>query len=491
MIMKEYKNAIWNKYKGKFNRVEKFHLAFIICSVILTFGLSNWFFSETVRDLEEQRAHELVQTSKHTAFHFRNFLTQRLDWMSMFAVSACMSEDTDEEWWEFLEEQETEVSRLGIADKDGILHFGDHQRRDVGDKDYFEHAIAGEAYVSRLNLDEMNESDSIALAVPMAGVDGEIIGVVVMEYATLALGEYVQDFYDDDWMQYGANLIIDSQGQLIAPPEGMEEYDTIFDFLEDMKLEKGHSLELMKKNMANEKSGGFLYYNNGERRRLHYMPLGFNDWTVVSIGAMKKYLALLESVEQRNLVLSVVYVVILLLDILAASNIIRSKMARINKLKRDLLTGVYRRREGEKIIEAAFHDKGKRKVWGCLFLDVDDFKVINDTQGHDAGDEVLSTLGGILKSCVRSQDIIYRYGGDEFVIWLFGNGGEKEITEIGQRIQTRMYQKSQIKLSMGGAMVCDADHDFKDVLTRVDEAVYVAKHHGKNELMLYENIVRG
>lgn len=486
--MKKYTNIILNKYRGKFNKREKFNLSFIILSIVLTLVVSNWFFSQTVEDLEEQRSYELIQSSKHAAFHFRQFLDQKLEWMSMFAFSSSLSENTDEEWWQFLKENELEKSRIGITDSKGMLYYGDHQKKDVHEKEYFKEAIRGKNYISPLNLREMNSRNSIILSVPIKNKEKNIVGTVVMEYTILALGENIQNYYDNDWTQYGSNMIIDAEGRLVAPPKGMENYESIYDFLEIMEYKQNDSLDEMKRNVKNEKSGIFLYYHNGERRRVHYMPLDYNGWTVVSIGAMKKYLVILEKIEQRNWIILVVYITILLLDIVAASDIVRSKMERINKLKRDLLTGVYRRREGEKLIDSIFHEKREHKIWGCLFIDVDNFKKINDTMGHETGDEVLSALGEVMKSSVRSQDIIYRYGGDEFVIWLIGNGGRKELIEAGQRIQSGMYKRCQINLSIGGTMVSETEHSFEDVIMRADASVYEAKNRGKNEIVLYENM---
>lgn len=408
--MKRYKERILNKYRGKFSEKEKLSLLVIIVSILLTFTVSRWFFLETINDLENQRKYELIQTSKHTVYHFKSFLEQKMEWMSMVAVSASMSEESDEMWWDFLKQQTSEESRMGIVDKRGTMHFGDHQKKDVREKEYFKRAIAGESYVSMMNPKEMNGEDSIVLSVPMKGIDGDIAGVIVVEYTTRALGDYIQE-YEGEWIQYGANMVIDDDGRIVASPEGMEKYDTIWDFFQRMELENTASVEKMKQNIIEEKPGDFLYYNHGKRRRLHYMPAEVNGWTVVSIGAMKKYLSILERIEQRNWISTCIYIFIILVDVVAASYIIYSKMKRINKLKKDLLTGVYRRREGEKIVEAVFSEKHGRRIWGCLFIDVDDFKNINDTLGHDAGDEVLSTLGTVLNSCVRPEDIVYRYGG--------------------------------------------------------------------------------
>ena len=107
------------------------------------------------------------------------------------------------------------------------------------------------------------------------------------------------------------------------------------------------------------------------------------------------------------------------------------------KASHDPLTGLYNRDALDNILKAEIMKaKLSKKVLSVIFLDLDNFKAINDSYGHQYGDEVLRKVGEILRSSVRKGDIVARYGGDEFVILLHSKT-ELEPEKVAERIKTR------------------------------------------------------
>lgn len=483
------KRKIKHTQTDKLSHKEMFNWFLVVLVLLATIVSITIYGHVNSRKIEEQRERELIKISNNTTHFFRNFVDNKLDWMRMFAKAVSISEQVDtQEWRKLLQREHSFYYQLGIADRSGQIYYGNQKQKNVSDKEYFKRAIKGEAYISRLQKSKLNENDSIILAVPIQNLRGGIDGVVAMEYSTRILGEYINDL-DTEWEEYGANMIINRYGELIAPYSGMEECNNIFEIFYERRPEDKACLKQMKKDIKNNQSGIFHYYNQKNlRRTLYYQPLGINDWTMVSIGAMKENLATLQFIERINLLFSILFACIILLGTLATRNIYLCRTQRINNMKVDQLTNIYRREIGEGYVQSAFKDNSHNVFYGCLFLDIDDFKNVNDTYGHEKGDEILTALGDILLSSSQKNDIVYRYGGDEFCIWLFGNGDAKELLTIGHHILSKAEAQETIHLSIGATCINQSEHDMQAVLKRADAASYAAKKQGKNQIVLYENI---
>ena len=134
--------------------------------------------------------------------------------------------------------------------------------------------------------------------------------------------------------------------------------------------------------------------------------------------------------------------------------------------------------------------QGKQKSFGLMLIDIDHFKRINDTFGHQAGDDVLLSIAKALKECVRPEDFVGRLGGDEFVIIL--DGLTKQNADlVGTRIRStvELYdfsiansgQSTVVTMSMGLAVV-RKDDDAATLYDRADKALYKSKELGRNRL---------
>ena len=124
-----------------------------------------------------------------------------------------------------------------------------------------------------------------------------------------------------------------------------------------------------------------------------------------------------------------------------------------------------------------------------IYLDIDDFRNFNNTYGHHAGDEVLKSCANIIKNCIRSSDIAYRYGGEELVV-ILGGCTKKDAARIGQSIveNIRNYDNtpySKMTISAGVASMPDDAQSFDQLIKASDSALLKAKNQGKDQLVVF------
>ena len=166
-------------------------------------------------------------------------------------------------------------------------------------------------------------------------------------------------------------------------------------------------------------------------------------------------------------------------------------------VRRDGLTGLYNRRYLDEFLDHAFNDAtASNKPLSIAFADLDKFKHVNDTFGHQVGDQILQTTANILKASVRSDDIVARYGGEEFILVLPGTDFAL-VKVICERI-VKAFQDTQHDVGTGEDLVVTismgmATHGGKHTFARVDEfvraadkALYTAKLQGRNRSVPFD-----
>ena len=171
-----------------------------------------------------------------------------------------------------------------------------------------------------------------------------------------------------------------------------------------------------------------------------------------------------------------------------SSNIqLNQRLAQMEKLALlDSLTGLANRRYLESIMRSRMEEL-RRNNWpfGVLFIDIDNFKSVNDKYGHEIGDQVIKMTSRTLDASSRYFDVVGRWGGEEFVA-VIANAEEKELFDVGERMRSLVEHSMLsapeylfVTVSIGGAQAVP-DDTIESLVKRADEKLYQAKHSGKN-----------
>ncbi len=161
---------------------------------------------------------------------------------------------------------------------------------------------------------------------------------------------------------------------------------------------------------------------------------------------------------------------------------------------RDAMTGLNNRRFLEEYVDTLIASARRRQVsLAIMLLDLDYFKVVNDTYGHDAGDTVLKALSGVLKQSVRASDMVIRFGGEEFLIVLQDateDGAAKVAENIRSAVEKLKIQVAgamlQKTISIGMAMFPGDSETFWQTVKFADVALYRAKEQGRNRVVRFQ-----
>lgn len=160
----------------------------------------------------------------------------------------------------------------------------------------------------------------------------------------------------------------------------------------------------------------------------------------------------------------------------------------------DSLTGIPNRSLlSDRMLLAMAQSRRHKTLLAVCYLDLDDFKPINDACGHDVGDQVLIEVAQRLEGCLRGGDTVARIGGDEFVLLLQGFASFKECSETVARILKSICQpmafgvnELSISASLGVTLYPDDDTSPDTLLRHADQAMYLAKRSGRNRFHLYD-----
>ncbi len=283
----------------------------------------------------------------------------------------------------------------------------------------------------------------------------------------------------------------------------------MYDFIGSLDIKNGHTQSSLRENMEKGETTLLKYIVNNEERTAVMARVPNTPWVIVSIVQNQVAINMLQDIQEATIIFSLVLAVIFLIYFTSmnfiANNIQNDLVKALENSKllsnslqtsveTDILTRTYSRATiTEKITDEINRAKQLNLVHAMLIIDVDNFKAINDTYGHQTGDLYLQELVSAVKSSLRAGDIIGRLGGDEFAVMLCNVGSIQNTKNALERIFDKVksitikeVELDNVGLSAGVVMVPSHGDTYQDLNLKADKALYKAKNAGKNRWMIHE-----
>ncbi|MEW8615979.1 MAG: sensor domain-containing diguanylate cyclase [Candidatus Thiodiazotropha endolucinida] len=393
------------------------------------------------------------------------------------------------------------------------------EMQNKADRYYFKEAMKlalGEIYISPLDLNvergviEQPVKPTVRFATPVSDGYGGKRGIVIINYTP---NELLQRIADNFETLRGDAVMLNSQGHWLQGVPEEQLWGFMYGRDETFATQKP---DVWSAVTSSEKGsfftdGGVYIFKRAYplvRKRLGTMENVDESIVPSPNRAEKRYWIFLSHISnnliedltaKRMIVATITYLLLFLvagvISVLFAKNSVQKKQA-FRKLQQyattDDLTGLANRRELDKVALREFKRATRfTRHLSVLMLDLDHFKSINDTYGHNIGDSVLRHVADMCVGSIRGQDFMARYGGEEFTILLPETdieNGSKLAQRICDKIAAMPYQEGQqlisITVSVGASEIEDGDIDFNDLLNRADKALYEAKKRGRNQVVI-------
>ncbi len=284
----------------------------------------------------------------------------------------------------------------------------------------------------------------------------------------------------------------------------------MYSFIGTLDIKNGHTAESLKQDMENGSAEILKYVAGGEERTAVMITVPNTPWCVVSIVLSDVTTGMVENINTGTFVFSIILVLIFasyfvvtqllarrirkdLIKSLETSKFLTNSLQQ--SISTDPLTRTFSRATAkEKISEIISSSRNIDYLNAMLIIDVDNFKQINDTYGHQTGDIYLQELVSAIKKGLRAGDIIGRLGGDEFVLLLADIKSQEITVNVVERIFNNIKNISlhgvsldNIGVSAGIVFVPNNGKDYEELALKADKALYIAKNAGKDRYHIYND----
>ncbi|MDC7234925.1 MAG: diguanylate cyclase [Spirochaetales bacterium] len=384
---------------------------------------------------------------------------------------------------------------------------GESVLQDKSNRYYFSESISlehGKIYISPLDLNKENGlieqplKPMIRFGTPIVNSRGDKTGVLILNYLA---GEFLEELDSVTLSSPGNFSLLNEEGYWLSQDDPDREWGFMYPEKQDYSLKKENPelwtelrMDIFEQILIDDKLYTFM-----EIRPLGEMGIAVNSprWYLMNTICFRELKFSRKDLFHKLLLYS--FVAAIFFGIL--TYFLAGAVEQRNRLKEELthsalydsLTGLANRTLlRTRIIQHIEEYKRYRQKFAVMFIDLDGFKKVNDTMGHDAGDELLIMVAERLTGTVRSSDTVARVGGDEFVILMTHLEQRNDCSIIAEKVLKSLGKDfsigdnvAEIGASIGVVFVKDEDDpQIDDLLSRADQAMYAVKKMGKGNFRI-------
>ncbi len=282
----------------------------------------------------------------------------------------------------------------------------------------------------------------------------------------------------------------------------------MYTFISSLNMQNEHTVESIREDMQNGETTLLKYMIQKENRTAVMVTVPNTNWCVISIILSEVTVAMANEINQTTLLFSIFMIVIFggfvtssLVSALRKEAVLKKALLSSRQLAKklkltvetDSLTKVYSRATAtERIIDIISTSEASEQKHTLMIADIDNFKLINDTYGHQIGDIYLLKFVEAVEKCLRAQDVFGRLGGDEFIILLQDIDSKEDARKVSMRILESVnaitipdVSLEKVGISLGLVMIPMFGVDYETLNNMADKALYRAKHAGKSTYIFY------
>ncbi len=482
----------------------KYSLLLLVAPCMLLLLIAFLWFQNVLRNNINQTNYTIMQeTARQQSFSFETKIHGQLNQLQLYARSfenVDMNDYNAVKSFLNVTEGAGSFQTISVANTTGRL-VSNHNTmgENIMKEQYFQEAISGNAAIGIDHYDIEEKGLKLILAVPI--YQGEtVIGVLTGSEQLVSGTEFV---LTDSFGGLGATFIVNQEGDILLQSDNgvnvIGDETNNLDALTNIKA--GDTKETSGQTENDPAVSSATVYRcrvDGEKYIMIQQPIAYNDWSLI--------LLVDASFVNSQSTQILIYVLILLLLVLLCMHVVVAALFWLrnysdhlkNKAECDLLTKLLNKKTFELTVSSIISNHSADEAGALMLIDLDNFKGINDTMGHIAGDQVLSGVADKMRETFRAQDYLGRIGGDEFAVY-FTFQNKPDIAERCAVIQARVEQfcsmvgkiadektwNTKISCSIGIAMDPEHGTDYERLYRSADLALYQSKEAGKNQYKIF------